>query len=210
MKYFFLFISLSFIYSCSKTEEQIKLPDLTNESNYKIVSKRENDTIYKISGENKHYKLLSGYKDIKNNVKVGWWKIKDKKNNHLYEIEYISLDKNKENQIKLYDNNRLIKRFSQYYEVKYINKGYEFKIYFPQNDYEHVNVEFGYITSDGSSLPLRKTITCNNENDHYKCFIPVQNEHQLIAGIVTEFASRKKANDKVLLSAKTMYVNTPQ
>jgi hypothetical protein len=210
MKHFFLFISIFTLFSCKKTEEKVKLSDITNENNYKIVNKKENDTIYHITGESKQYSLLSGYKDIKNNVKVGWWKIKDKKNNYRYEIEYISLDKNKENQIKFYKNNQLINRFSQYYDIKYTNKGFEFKFYFPQNNYESTKVEFGYIMSEGTAPPTRTTINCEKQKDYYICFIPVKDKNQLIAGIVTEFATEKEINKKITLSANNMYVNTPQ
>ncbi|MGE8555718.1 MAG: hypothetical protein ACN6OB_17505 [Chryseobacterium jejuense] len=210
MKYFFLFSSIFLLFSCKKTEEKIKLSDITNDKNYKITSKQENDTIYHISGENKRYNLLSGYKDIKNGIKVGWWKITDKKSNYLYEIEYISLNKNKENQVKFYNNGELINRFSQYYDIKYTNKGYEFKFYFPQNNYESTKVEFGYITSDGIAPPTRLTIICKKENDYYICFIPVKNKNQFIAGIVTEFTTSKEVSGKIQLAANNMYVNTPR
>lgn len=208
MKHIFLFILILMLFSCEKAEKTIKLSDITNESSYKITSKKENDTITQIQGQSKQY-VLKGYKDIKNNVKVGWWKIKDIKNNYLYEIEYLFLDKNKENQIKFYQNGQLINQFSKYYNVLYSNNGYQFQFYFPENPKRDVKVEFGYITSDGSTPPLRKTIKCKKESCYYTCLIPVKNKDQLIVGMVTEFASENKGNDNVLLSATTMTVNTP-
>lgn len=183
----------------------MKLSDITNESNYVITSKKENDTITQINGKNNEY-ILKGYKDIKNNVKVGWWEIQDVKNNYLYKIEYISLDKNKENQIKFFENGNLINRFSQYYDALYRNNGYQFKFYFLSYSNEDVKVEFSYITTDGTTPPLRKTMKCKRENDYYICFIPVKHKNQLIAGTVNKFSSENKRNDDVLLSSTTMYV----
>ncbi|UCA61228.1 hypothetical protein KB553_06770 [Chryseobacterium rhizoplanae] len=210
MKYIFLFIAIFMLFSCKKTENKIKLSYITDDKNYKTIKKQENDTIYQISGENKQYILLSGYKDVKNGVKVGWWRIKDKNNNYLYEIEYISLNKNKENQIKFYNNGELINSFSQYYDIKYVNNGYEFKFYFPQNNYESTKVEFSYITSDNIIPPTREMITCKKEGDYYICFIPVKNKNQLIAGVVTEFTTSKGVGGKIQLTANSMYVNTPR
>ncbi|WP_241309422.1 hypothetical protein [Chryseobacterium arthrosphaerae] len=207
MKYFFLSIILFTLFSCKKVQEKVKVSDIVNESNYKITYKKENDTITQIHGENKQY-TLKGYKDIKNNVKVGWWEVEDKQNNYLYKIEYISLDKNKENQVKFYMNNKLINKYSQYYDIIYSNGIYQFKFYFQEYNNEDIKIEFGYITSDGSTPPLRKTIICKKENDYYTCFIPVKDKNQLIAGIVTEFATSNEVNEKILLSSKSMYVNT--
>lgn len=208
MKHIFLFIVIFVLFSCNKEQEKINISDITNEDNYKISNTEENDTIIQISGENNQYKL-KGYKDIKNNTRVGWWKIKDKNNNYLYEIEYISLDKNKENQIKFYRNNKLVNKFSKYYDVVYNNNGYQFKFYFPQYSNEKVRIEFGYMTKDDKVVE-DKNVVCKKENDYYTCFIPVKNKDQLIAGIVTQFTESIKKNEKIVLSSTSMYVNTPR
>lgn len=209
MKNLFLLLAISTLFSCKKEQEKIKLSDIVNENNYKITYSKENDTINQIYGESKQY-ILKGYKDIKHNVRVGWWKIEDKQNNDLYEIEYISLDKSKENQFKFYRNNKLVNHYSQYYDITYNNGRYQFKFYFPKYNNEDSKVEFGYITSDGTTTPLRKTINCKKENDYYICFVPVKNKDQLIAGIATEFTSNKDTSGKIQLTANNMYVNTPQ
>ncbi|KXH83742.1 hypothetical protein [Chryseobacterium kwangjuense] len=205
MRNIFLLIIVVVLFSCIKEQEKIKLPDITNESNYRITSKKENDTVIKINGENDEY-TLTGYKDIKNNVKVGWWEVRDIKKDHLYKIEYISLDKNKENQVKFFEKGHLINRFSQYYETLYHNNGYEFKFYFPLYSNEDAKVEFGYITTDGTTPPLRKTIKCKKENDYYICFIPLKDKNQLIAGTVNKFSSKNDKNNSILLSSTSMYV----
>ncbi len=209
MRNFFLCLIMCILISCKKDEKQVEISDITNEKNYKITSKKENDTIYQIVGENDQYHLLSGYKDIKNKRKIGWWKVKDKLNGYLYEIQFVFLKENQENQIKVYKDNKLINQFSRYYDVIYNDSNYQFKFYFPHNSNKDVKVEFGYITSDGAASPARTTITCKKENDYYTCFIPVKNKDQLIAGIVTEFASENKENNSISLSSASMYVNTP-
>lgn len=155
MRSIILLIIVFVLFSCRKEQEKIKLSDITNESNYKITRKKENDTIIQMNGENDEY-ILKGYKDIKNNVKVGWWEIHDIKKDYLYKIEYISLDKNKENQVKFFEKGHLINRFSQYYETLYDNDGYQFKFYFPLDANEDAKVEFDYITTDGTTPPLEK------------------------------------------------------
>lgn len=210
MKNIFLFLSICMLISCEKSDKKVEIANITNESNYEITRKKENDTIYQITGENNQYHLLSGYKDVKNKRKIGWWKIKDKVNEYQYEIQFVFLKKNKENQIKVYKSGKLINEFSMYYNILYINNGYQFKFYFPKYNNEDKEVEFGYITSDGSTTPTRKTIKCKKENDSYNCFIPVKNKYQLIAGIVTQFVTSEEINDKISLSSTSMYVSTPQ
>lgn len=193
------------LFACRKEQEKIKLSDITNESNYKITSKKENDSIIRINGKNDRY-TLEGYKDIKNNVKVGWWEIHDIKKDYLYKIEYISLGKNKENQVKFFEKGHLITHFSQYYEAIYNNNGYLFKFYFPLDINEDAKVEFDYITTDGTVPPMKKTIKCKKENNYYICFVPVKDKNQLIAGTVNKFSSRDKGNNNILLSSTSMYV----
>lgn len=204
MRNIFLLTIVLGLFSCKKQQEKIKLPDITNESNYRITSKKENDTVVKIIGENDEY-TLTGYKDIKNNVKVGWWEVRDIKKNNFYKIEYISLDKNKENQVKFFVKGHLINRFSQYYEATYRNNEYEFKFYFPIHSNEDTKVEFSYITTAGTTAPLSKTIKCKKENDYYICFVPVKDKNQLIAGTVNKFSSKNDKNN-ILLSSTSMYV----
>lgn len=207
MKYTFLIICVLALFSCGK-ENKPSISEITNEKNYKITLKKENDTIYQISGESNQF-LLKGFKDIKHNRKLGWWKVKNKKNGDLYEIEFVFLKDNKENQVKFYKKNQLINRFSQYYDTFYTNNGYQFKFYFPTFADENVRVEFDYVTSDSTNDPLKKTLECKKENDYYVCFIPVKNKNQLIAGIATIF-TEKEDKGKIRLSASSMYVNTPQ
>lgn len=205
MRSIFLLMITFLLFSCRKEEKKIKLSDITNESNYRITSKKENDTIIRINGKNDEY-TLKGYKDVKNNVKVGWWEVHDIKKDHLYKIEYISLDKNKENQVKFFEKGRLINRFSQYYEALYRNNGYQFKFYFPLDASENAKVEFDYITTDGTTRPLKKIIKCKKENDYYICFISVKDKNQLIAGTVNKFSSKNKGDNNILLSSTSMYV----
>ena len=209
MKNTFLFLIIYMLISCKENKQKVQISDITNESNYEIISKKENDTIYQISGENNRYHLISGYKDIKNKRKIGWWEIKDKSNEYIYKIQFVFLKENKENQIKVYKDGNLINRLSRYYNTLYNNNGYQFRFYFPQYHEEDVNIEFQYVTSDDTTPPLRKTIKCIKEGDYYTCFIPVKDKKQLIAGIVTEFTSENKENDDILLSSTSMYVNTP-
>lgn len=205
MKCTFLFIVTVFIlFSCrKKAEERIRLSDVTNESDYKMtVQKKVSDTVVIVKGENARY-ILKGYKDIKHNEKVGWWKLEDKKNNYRYEIEYIPGQK-KENQCQVYKNGKLINQLSQYYDVLYRDNSYHFKFYFPQYySYESVYVEFRY---EDPNTFTRKTIKCKKENDYYICSVPVKNKDQLIIGTAIEFGSIKQRNGNILLSARTMLV----
>ncbi len=191
-------------FSCNNEKTEVKISDITNESNYEITEIKVNDSVIQIEGDNSRYKL-NGYKDIKNNVKIGWWKIEDRIRNEQYEIEYISLDKNKENQIKFYKEKKLIKKFSHYYTFDYQNGGYLFKFYFPKFPNEKKEVEFDYMTKGDNDSMTSKKIECKEEINYYSCFIPVENKNQLIVGIVTEFSEIDQSN-KIFLSSKSMYV----
>ncbi|WP_419868352.1 hypothetical protein [Chryseobacterium sp. CT-SW4] len=61
-------------FSCKKDEYKVNISDIPNENNFEITNKKENDSIYQINGKNDQY-TLKGFKDIKNNRRVGWWKV---------------------------------------------------------------------------------------------------------------------------------------
>lgn len=207
-KNIFLFLIIFLLFSCNKNEKkinkQINIQDITNENNYTISSKKENDSIILISGESDQY-ILQGHKNIKNNEKTGWWKVKDKTNGFLYEIEFLSVDMEKENQIKFYQEGKLINRFSQYYDVSYKNNGYEFKFYFPKYKDEKTRVEFNYMTNNNNTIE-DKRINCKNENGYYTCFIPGEKKDKSIAGVATFFSESKNKKETTFSSA-SMFVN---
>ncbi|WP_123947326.1 hypothetical protein [Chryseobacterium pennae] len=86
---------------------------------------------------------------------------------------------------------------------------YKFRFYFPTFTNEKIKVEFDYMTSDGTTDPIKKTVECKKENNYYPCFIPVKNKDQLIAGITT-ILSEKKGEEDVVFSSSSMYVTVPQ
>ncbi|WP_159477327.1 hypothetical protein [Chryseobacterium sp. 18068] len=208
MKYIFLFLIAFLFFSCKKNNrndnQKINISDITNEKNYKMTSKKENDTVVQISGENNQY-ILHGSKDVKNNKKIGWWKIEDKTNKFLYEIEFISANPNKENQIKFYNKGKLITRFSQYCDIVYKNNGYEFKFYFPKYNNEKTRVEFDYMTENNNIIE-DKSIDCKIEKDYYICFIPRDKKDHSIAGVAT-FFSESENKGEATFSSVSMFVS---
>jgi hypothetical protein len=207
-KIFFLLLIIFLFFSCKKNDKnfskQVNIQDITNEDNYAISRKKENDSIILISGESNQY-TLQGYKNVKNNEKIGWWKVKDKTNDFLYEIEFLSVNMEKENQIKFYEEGKLINRFSQYYDVIYKNNGYEFKFYFPKYKDEKTRVEFNYMTKNNNTIE-DKRIDCKTENGYYICFIPGEKKEKSIAGVAT-FFSESKNKKETAFSSVSMFVN---
>ncbi|WP_419870499.1 hypothetical protein [Chryseobacterium sp. CT-SW4] len=208
VKYIFLVLIALLFFSCKKNDQnfnkQVSISDVTNENNYEISSKKESDTIVLINGKNNQY-TLHGYKDVKNNKKIGWWKIKDKTNEFLYEIEFVSADTNKENQIKFYEKGKLINQFSQYYNIVYKNNGYEFKFYFPKYKSEKTRVEFHYMIEENKIIE-DKSIDCKPEKDYYICFIPGEKKDKSIAGVAT-FFSESEIKGETTFSSVSMFVN---
>lgn len=208
VKNFVLLLSIFLSFSCEKDKKlskQVSIQDITNEDNYTISSKKENDSIILISGESNQY-TLQGYKNVKNNEKTGWWKVKDKINDFLYEIEFLSVNTEKENQIKFYEEGKLINRFSQYYDVIYKNNGYEFKFYFPKYKNEKTRVEFSYMAKNNNTIE-DKRIDCITENGYYICFIPAEKKEKSIAGVATFFSESENKKETTFSSASMFVTN---
>ncbi len=200
-----LIFFLIFFLNCKK-EESVNILKLTELENYNTKKTKINDSITKINGENQVY-TLEGNINTNDNSKQDWWKIKNKVNGEKYEIEYIFLDKQIENQIKIYHGNgKLYKEVSKFYAVTSKKDGLKFDFHFPYSKFETYNVNFDYTISDTIKRKITKEgkLNCIKIDDYYSCFIPIiQNES--VAGIVTNFSNFKE-KDSVTLAADRMFV----
>lgn len=193
------------VFNCKKQETKMNVLKLTELKDYKVTETKVNDSVLKVSGENVNY-IIEGKMDLSNHSKQGWWTIKSKENKNWVEIEYSFLDKQFENQIKIYKDGVFDSKSSKFYNVSLTNKDYLFTFHFPKSNYNTYNVEFDYIVSDTiqkkkireGSLKLKKN------GEYYSCPIPA-NKNENIIGIVTRFSNFKQ-KDSVLLAVDRMFI----
>ncbi len=206
-----IFLSSIFllIFACKNPEQkQLNIIELSNLDNYEIKETKINDSVTKIYGENSKY-IIEGKINLHNNSRQKWWKVKSKYNKNWFEIEYIFLDKQIENQIKVYNDGMLDNRSSKFYNVNITKQNSNFDFYFPISKYSIYDVEFDYIISD----TLRKKrlregkIKCKKVNDHYTCNLPLNNEENSVMGIVTAFSSFKE-KDSISLAADRIFIKS--
>ncbi|ASE64069.1 hypothetical protein EG352_19875 [Chryseobacterium indologenes] len=195
------------MFSCKNPEQKsLNILELSDLQNYKIKEIKLNDTVVKIYGKNSEY-TIEGLMDRRNHSRQKWWNIKSRINKNWFEIEYIFLDKQLENQVKLYNNGILDKRASKFYN-KSINKGNrQFDFYFPVSEYIINNVELDYVISDTiARKKLREgTVKCEKINDHYRCNIFLKKGENSVMGVVTAF-SEFKERDSISLAADRMFI----
>lgn len=186
---FFLFLLLFF--SCKK-EKNVDILELLKLSNYKITKTRVNDSIIKINGYSKGY-TLEGNINTNNNSREAWWVIKNKLIGEKYEIEYLFLDKQIQNQIKIYKKNQLYKPASKFYTKSFKNNGFYFKFFFPTSNFKTRYVNFNYSISDTIKRKIIKEdkIDCIKKDNYYSCFIPIH-QNEAIIGVVTNFSNFKE------------------
>lgn len=195
---------LLIIFSCKK-KEQKNLLQLTQLSDYVITKTKINDSITIVKGNNESYNL-EGTINESNNSKEGWWKVQNKLNSEFYNIEYIFLDKQIENEIKIYKSGQLQEDLSKFYTASPDKNGVNFKFYFPESKFKTYNVSFNYTVSDSIKRRIIKNekLNCTKIVNYYSCYIPVKHNESII-GIVTRFSSFKQ-KDSVLLAADRMFI----
>ncbi|WP_418122982.1 hypothetical protein ACNFU2_20605 [Chryseobacterium sp. PTM-20240506] len=207
IKYIGIFLVFSIFFSCKKQQGEniLKLAEL---SNYKIISKtRINDSITKINGENKEY-TLEGNINTHYNSKQDWWKFRNKRTEEKYEIEYIFLNKQIENQIKIYRDGKLYEDASKFYTKSFDKVRFNFSFYFPVSKFKTKLVEFNYTISDSVRRKIIKeeTLICKENNSYYSCSIPI-NENESVIGIVTKFSEfSDDKSDSIMLAADKIFV----
>lgn len=200
--FFFLFILI--LFNCKK-EDKINILELTDLNKYKISKIKTNDSIVKINGDNKDYSL-KGTINSHNHSKQDWWIVKNKSNGEEYKIEYIFLDKQIENQIKIYKKGMLYKSASKFYTASFENNGFNFNFYFPISKFKTRDINFDYTVSDTIKRIITKQgkLDCKKDKDHYSCFVPV-GQNESVIGIVTNFSNFKE-KDSVTLAVDRMFV----
>ncbi|UZT98344.1 hypothetical protein ODZ84_01895 [Chryseobacterium fluminis] len=185
-----------------KKENLFQLAELKN---YKITTTKINDSIVKINGSSKDY-TIEGNMNIYDSSRQNWWKINNQIINEKYEIEYVYLDKQIENQIKVYKNGKLYKRASKFYTKSINNNKLSFNFYFPVSKFNTSQVNFNYAISDTIERKIIKEgkLNCINKTDHYYCSVPISKNESII-GIVTNFSDFKK-KDSVNLAVDRMFI----
>lgn len=180
----------------------LKLSDLNN---YKITNVKVNDSINRILGENNNYSI-EGKMDLLTHSKQGWWKIKSKKDKNRIEIEYISLDKEFENQIRIYNNEVFDSNSSKFYNASFRDNNYLYTFHFPKSNYITYNVEFEYIISDTfQKKKVREGILkLKKKKDYYFCDISTK-ENENVIGIVTKLSKFKK-KDSIIFAIDRMFI----
>ncbi|WP_299183538.1 hypothetical protein [uncultured Chryseobacterium sp.] len=200
------FLSLIILFNC-KIEKKVNILKLAELSNYKITETHINDSVIKINGDNKNY-LLEGNINAHDKSKQGWWKIKNKVSDEEYRIEYIFLDEQIANQIKIHKKGKFYKKASKFYDTSFDKNGFNFNFHFPSSKFDSKLVTFDYSISDTIKKKIIKEekLECQKNGDYYSCFIPV-NKNESIVGIVTKF-SEFKQKDSVLFNAERMFIKT--
>lgn len=198
-----IFILLMLI-NCNK-EKKENLFQLAELNNYKIIKTKINDSIIKINGVNKNY-TIEGYMNIHDNSKQGWWKINNEIIKEKYEIEYIYLDKQIENQIKVYKNGQLYKKASKFYTKSFDKNKVSFYFYFPISKFKTNQVYFNYTISDTIKRKIIKEgkLNCPKNIDHYYCSIPI-NKNESVIGIINNFSDFKE-KDSVTLAVDRIFI----
>lgn len=199
-----LLLILLVIFSCKKAERKsLNALELTDLHNYKVKETKMNNSVTKVYGENSEY-IIEGLIDLHNRSRQKWWKVKSKTSKDWFEIEYMFLDKQIENQIKLYNDGVLDIQGSKFYNVSKNNK---FDFYFPISKYNINNVDFDYIISDTiTRKKIREgTLNCKKINDHYTCNLLLKKGENSIMGVVTAFSEFKKG-DSISLAADRIFV----
>lgn len=194
-------------FSCKNMDQKsLNILELTELKNYNVKETKLNDSVSRVRGENSEY-IIEGLKDLHNHSRQKWWNVKSKVNRNWLEIEYIFLDKQIENQIKLYNNGTIDKQRSKFYNASINNNNRRFDFYFPTSEYTIKNVELDYIISD---TILRKktregTLKCNRVNNHYTCNLPLNKGENSVMGVVTAF-SEFKERDSISLAADRIFI----
>lgn len=203
-----LVIIISFFLKNCKENENQDLSSLLNLKNYTLNKVKVNDSIIKIVGKNKDYKL-NGLYNSKSNEKIGWWKIEDLNDDNIYDIEYVSPKYPKENQIKIYKKEILQKELSMYYEYSMIKDKFILKIYYPKSSEKIDKVSFQYITGDTiKKMRINQgNVECKFENDCYQCQIPISDNENAISGIAGIF-TYKKNKKEITLGNTNIYITT--
>jgi len=201
-----LLILLSLIcVNCKKKDNDINISKLSELNAYNITKIKLNDSIDRISGENNDYSI-EGNMDPLTHSKQGWWKIKSKEDKNWIEIEYIFLDKQFENQIRIYNNGMFDSNSSKFYNASFKDRNYLYYFHFPKSNYSTYNIEFEYIISD--TLQKKKVregiLKPKKEKDYYFCNI-LTKENENVIGIVTKL-SKLKQKDSVLFAIDRMFV----
>lgn len=193
------------VFNCKKQDTNTNILKLTELKDYKVTETKINDSIMKVFGENDNY-VIEGSMDLLNHSKQGWWKIKSKKNKDRVEIEYIFLDKEIENQIRIYKDGVFDSKSSKFYNISSTNKDHLFTFHFPKSNYNTYNVEFDYIVSDTIQKKKIKegNIKLEKNDDYYSSPIPA-NKNENIIGIVTRFSNLKQ-KDSVSLAVDRMFI----
>lgn len=202
-----LVLFLSIIFSCKDIEQKsLNILELADLHNYKVKERKLNDSFAKVYGENSGY-IIEGLINLNNHSKEKWWKINSRVNKNWFEIEYIFLDKQIENQIKLYNNGILDKQRSKFYNVFVNNNRYSFDFYFPNSSYTINNVELDYIISDTiTKKKIREgTLKCKKVNNYYTCNLFLETGENSVMGVVTAF-SELKNRDSISLAADRMFI----
>lgn len=194
--------------SCKKEENELNILKLADLNGYKITEEKLNDSTARVYGENSNY-IIEGSLNLSNHSKQKWWKIKSKNSKDWVDIEYIYLDKQIENQIKIYKNGLLDKKVSRFYEVYFDNQGCVVNFHFPPSMFNIYKVDFTYILSDTiSKKKIREGVINFKRDIKYSNFsgrLVLDGTENMIMGIGTEYSKFNK-NDSVTLSTSRMYV----
>ncbi|WP_295230296.1 hypothetical protein [uncultured Chryseobacterium sp.] len=199
-------ITILLMFSCRKQETiPLNVLNLTNLNDYQVTKVKINDSITKLTGTNKNY-LIKGNINTYDNSKEGWWKIKNRMNEDEYDIEYINIDKQIENQIKIYTNNNLNIDASKFYIISSDKDQCNIRIHFQKSNFETTDIEFSYTVSDTVQRKIIKegVLKLKQDKDFYSCNIPI-NKNESVIGIVTR-TSNLKQKEGVILAVDRMFI----
>ncbi|MBD3903568.1 hypothetical protein NAL32_00705 [Chryseobacterium sp. Ch-15] len=203
----FLSIILTWIISCKKEDTStLDIKQALDLSRYKLSQKIINDSIIEYTGENEKLSIKGEYNKNRNH-KIGWWNVYDKKKKEIFsKIQiFVEDDKEKINQVLIYDNNKIDTSKSKFYtkDIEYQNNRLskiKYNFFTPKSTFKTKNIDLFYdiFTDENNSVTKKASIEVKNQSHHYyeidlsKYY---DKKNIFIAGLFSEYSYGNKTDE---------------